>query len=88
MNLAKDILNGRKQAFEALTVPDEQDEVNVVLNSTEAIVARNRAIPKGSLKLKRSFTMMGTRYWRVKCIDSPNNESDLSIEGLSEWGIL
>jgi len=79
MSLAKRLLNG--QAREALCVPEELTEVNTVLAY------------KKPIKLKRTFdmTMPGgevIRFWRVQCPGHPNHDSDLSLDGLKDWGIL
>lgn len=44
---------------------------------------------KGCVRLKRTFNMFGLRFWRVVGpANHPNINSDLSIEGLAEWGII
>lgn len=89
-NLAKNMLNNRGLAF--LTTPDEKKELSVTgikILSPESIAAQNRTYPKGTVKLKRTFTMLGFKFWRVIAPDyHANYQSDLSLEGLKEWGII
>lgn len=79
-SLAKRILNN--PALVALCVPDEVQELSVVGSTAPTI------------RLKRTYTqtwpgMPPIRYWRVVAPPShPNYQSDLSIEGLKEWGII
>jgi hypothetical protein len=43
----------------------------------------------GTVILKRTFNIMGIRFWRITAPAShPNYHSDLSIEGLKHWGII
>lgn len=68
------------QGLLALTVPDEQAEIRAALKAPRIRLRRsfNQSWPDGSV----------TRYWRVLATGHPNNESDLSLEGLKQWGIL
>lgn len=53
--------------------------------------AINLKAPKenGTVILRRSFNMAGIRFWRVMGpISHKNYHSDLSIEGLKQWGII
>jgi hypothetical protein len=76
-SLTRDILNGKR--LEALCVPEEIAEV--------------RAVGHERITLKRTFnmTMNGVtfRFWRVIGPKGQRSlNSDLSIEGLKEWGII
>lgn len=80
MNLAKALLN-RRPSFEFLTVPAEQQEVRIACGAPAVRLERsfNQTWPDGST----------TKYWRVVGpVSHPNYMSDLSIEGLKEWGIV
>lgn len=76
----------------ALSVKDELKELEVVFGKkieSKAIVSANKAYPVGVVKLKRTFTMGQYKFWRVIAPAShPNYHSDLSLDGLREWGIL
>jgi hypothetical protein len=76
MNLTKDILNGKR--LDALCTPAEVEEVNVVIH--------------GPVLLKRTFNMtiggVTLKFWRVMSDWHRNYQSDLSIEGLKDWGII
>ena len=81
----------RLAALCALTVQDELKEIEAAFGvklTKESILGQAKGFPRGIVKLQRTYNMMGTRYWRVNCPGHPNHESDLSIEGLKEWGIL
>ena len=63
----------------ALTTVDEQKEVSAALS--------------GRVRLKRTFNMtlagQTLRFWRVMSPKNhPNFHSDLSIDGLKDWGII
>lgn len=79
-SLAKRILNN--PALVALCVPEELTEVSTIGSKPTAV------------RLKRTYTqewpgMSPIRYWRIVAPSShPNYQSDLSVEGLKEWGIL
>jgi hypothetical protein len=98
MSLAKDILNGKQalcecsdndicrnchrawEGLNALCVPDEIAEVKAVFNG-------------GRVTLKRTFNItidgVTLKFWRVTGpANHPNFHSDLSVEGLKEWGII
>jgi len=52
---------------------------------------QNKRAPmeNGTVILKRTFTMAGIRFWRVLGPKKHKNlNSDLSIEGLKQWGII
>ena len=71
-----------------LAVEQELAEVEAAFGakaSKKAILARGAAIP---VKLRRSFTMAGHRFWRVEAPGHPNHGSDLSELGLKDWGII
>ena len=76
-------------ALASLTTWDEQREleaVGLIIARKKAIVAQNRVLVA---KLKRTYTMMGFRYWRVVGpVNHPSLNSDLSELGLKEWGII
>lgn len=67
------------KALDALTVPEEKHEL--------------AAMFKGRVRLRRTFNMtlegVTLRFWRVIApVNHPNINSDLSIQGLKEWGII
>lgn len=67
---------------------DELRAAGVEISDSKAhsvLLARSYS---GVVKLKRTFTMMGIKFWRVNAPGHPNHESDLSIEGLRDWGII
>lgn len=84
MNLAKNLLNKRlvlldNEGLLALTTKSEQNELGSVGQET--------------VKLKRTFNMTFNgevvKFWRVIApLSHPNLNSDLSVSGLKEWGIL
>lgn len=82
MTLAKRLLNN--PGLTALCVPEELAEIQVV----------QRELVQGVVKLRRTFnqaTLNGAsvRFWRVVGPAShPNFNSDLSIAGLRDWGII
>jgi hypothetical protein len=71
----------------ALCVQAELDEVNSVLASKIPLSVGPRPIV---VKLRRTFNMtygsQVIKYWRI--VNWPGYESDLSIEGLKEQGIV
>lgn len=81
-----------KNGIGVLTTSDELKEIEAVFGKkieARAITASNKAYPKGVVKLKRTFTMGMYKFWRViEPKNHPNYQSDLSIEGMKEWGIL
>lgn len=92
-SLVAQILNGeRSQAFAHLSEESEINELRCVPAVLEAPSPISGAVArsyKGQVRLKRTFTMMGMKFWRVMGPEShPNYQSDLSVEGLKEWGII
>jgi hypothetical protein len=89
MSLAKRLLNN--PGLQALCVPEEMLEVTAALSGPR-IVSAGPSI--GTVKLKRTFDQGWpngdvVKYWRiVGPIGHPNLNSDLSVEGLREWGII
>lgn len=76
--------NGMK----ALIVEDEANEVNSVLASKTALRLKSQTL-KSQLKLKRSFNMFNTKYWRIiGPVEHPFYHSDLSVEGMQDWRII
>lgn len=83
-SLARKILNN--EGLKALTTSDEYNEVR--------LVQMKLSVPYMTVKLKRTFNQKvldGSviKYWRVMgpaC--HPNLGSDLSIQGLTDWGII
>ena len=78
MSLAKRLLN-HTEGFDFLTLPIEQKELKYV--GVERVT------------LKRTFNMsfdgVTYKYWRVTGpANHPNLNSDLSLLGLREWGII
>lgn len=41
-----------------------------------------------TLRLERSFSMCGLKFWRVHCPGHQNQHSDLSLDGLRHWGVI
>ncbi len=84
--------NSRIEALEALSVEAELREVEAVFGPRIASKRPSMPIPVGVVKLKRSFNMtmdgVTLKFWRVQCEGHPNNNSDLSFEGLRQWGII
>ena len=83
MSLAKRVLNGDRLA--ALCVPEELAEVRAVVG--------DKPLAKWEpVKLRRTFNMtlcgQTIKFWRVLSVWHPNANSDLSQEGLREWGII
>ncbi len=81
----------KTKGFAFLAAKAEIDElrcVPAILEPSSPISGDSKAIPVGVVKLKRTFNMMGCRFWRVNCPGHPNHESDLSYEGLVRWGII
>jgi hypothetical protein len=80
------------KALAGLSVEQELKELEAVFGKTlprKAISDQSKAYPKGVVKLKRSFNMGPYKFWRVIAPAShPNYQSDLSVDGLKEWGIL
>lgn len=84
------------KGIRALTTADELKELEAVLGpvtSAKAIAASNRALPVGVVKLKRTYDMqfgdLTLKFWRVVApVTHPNYLSDLSIQGLTDWGII
>jgi len=85
--------NERIKALKALSVEAELRELDAVFGPKKAISVRSKAYPKGIVKLKRTFNMtmegITLRFWRVVGpVSHPNYHSDLSLEGLKEWGVI
>lgn len=80
MNLSKRLLNN--PGLIALCVPEELQEASVIGSKRTAVALKrtfNQKWPSGEV----------TRFWRVVGPSGhPNLNSDLSIEGLKEWGII
>jgi len=92
-SLVSKILNGeRSQAFAVLSHESEINElrgVPAVSGQGKANSVRLARSYKGSVRLKRTFTQSGVKFWRVVGpVDHPNYHSDLSVEGLREWGVI
>jgi hypothetical protein len=92
MSLAKDLLNN-KVRLEALLVPEEVSEVKAVLSGPRT-ESKGPSMPIGRVLLKRTFNQSDfeggmVRYWRVVGpVGHANYMSDLSVEGLRDWGII
>lgn len=53
------------------------------------LIRQRAPMENGTVILKRTFTMAGIRFWRVLGPQKhPNLNSDLSLEGLKQWGIV
>lgn len=92
-SLARVLLNN--PGLLALTVPEEQQELAAVATSVSTINGKASISSfKGRTLLKRTFNqsfpgIRPLRFWRVIGPAShPNLNSDLSIQGLKEWGII
>ena len=83
MSLAKSLLNN--PGLIALCVPDELMEIRVL---------NKKPWTGATVKLRRTYNQTWpdgsvTKFWRVVGPQGhPNYESDLSIQGLQEWGIV
>lgn len=76
MSLAHRLLNN--PSLIALTTPEEREELHVIGTK-----------PAGRVILKRTFDMCGMKFWRVMGPEGhPNYHSDLSVQGLKDWGII
>ena len=88
-------MEAKTNAFHFLAVESEKIEYQQAVEGLGLLLAQRmlpRPIPKQGVKavvkLKRTFTMAGIRFWRVDSPGHPNHDSDLSIEGLRDWGII
>jgi len=91
-SLVQQILNGqRSAAFAHLSHESEINELGAIPAAKIASRARILRLArsyKGQVRLNRSFTQSGVRFWRVNCPGHKSHESDLSYEGLVYWGII
>lgn len=90
-SLARTLLNN--PGLIALTVPEERLEIYHAAASKIMSEASNLTF-KGQVRLKRTFTqafpgIRPLRFWRViSPAAHPNYGSDLSVQGLRQWGII
>ena len=67
----------------------ELRSIPAVISDSKANSVRVAQSYKGQVKLKRTFNMMGMKFWRVIGPQGhPNLNSDLSVEGLKDWGVI
>ncbi len=67
----------------------ELRSIPAVISDSKASSVRLARSYKGQVRLKRTFNMMGCRFWRVVGPQGhPNLNSDLSVEGLRDWGVI
>jgi hypothetical protein len=83
MNLVKQVLNGAVDSHEAFLGADMGVWHIQPGPKLKPLKLKDRAI-----LLQRTFTMCGERFWRVVSPWHKSYQSDLSIQGLKDWGIL
>jgi hypothetical protein len=80
-------------AFEFLALQNEKDEVSCAVEGLGLIMAQSVRHKGNVVKLRRTFNQEDgnggfIKYWRVIQPGHPRNESDLSLEGLKDAGIV
>ncbi len=68
---------------------NELEAAGCKINAGKASIVRLARSYNGRTILKRTFNMAGYKFWRVMGpVGHPSLGSDLSLDGLRDWGII